>query len=65
MKLPRQQRKLAKQAKAQGWEIRRTRGDHLVWVAPNGRKVYSSATPSDHRAVKNQRARLRRAGLKD
>lgn len=52
-------------ALAQGWTIRRTGGDHFLWMAPDGRRVYCGSTPSDVRAGKNQRARLRRAGLRD
>jgi hypothetical protein len=65
MRLPPEQRKLAKRAAAQGWKIKHTRGDHVVWVAPNGKKLYSAATPSDVRALKNHLARMRKAGFRE
>lgn len=52
---------LLKESRAAGWEVRLTRGDHLRWTHPQASSpVFSAATPSDHRAVKNTRAMLRR-----
>jgi predicted RNA binding protein YcfA (HicA-like mRNA interferase family) len=56
-------RDLARQAAAQGWTIRRTKSSHLIWISPTGARVVTSSTPSDTRAVRNHRARLKRAGL--
>lgn len=51
-------------AKAAGWRIELTGGDHVRWYPPDGgRPVVSALTPSDHRAAKNTRAYLRRSGL--
>lgn len=58
-------RPIAKAAKRQGWEIHGTRNSHNVWISPDGRKVYTSATPSDPRAMKNFLAELRRNGYQE
>lgn len=45
-----------------GWTIRRTGGGHLRWTGPNGEgPVFTASTPSDHRAIQNIKATLRRA----
>lgn len=65
-RVPPELRHAARVARRAGWTITHTRkGGHLVWRAPSGRKVQTSGSPSDHRTVKNELARLRRAGLKD
>lgn len=64
-KMPKHLRKRAKRAKSQGWKVEMTKGNHFVWIAPHGQKVYSAATPSDIRADKNHRARMRRAGFRE
>jgi hypothetical protein len=46
-----------------GYEVGRTRSDHVKVFAPNG-VVYGPSTPSDTRAVKNFTAQLRRYGCK-
>lgn len=62
MKIPRQYKQLADAAQAAGWRIEPTNGGHLRWTHPAAdRPVFSAASPSDWRAVKNVRARLRRA----
>jgi hypothetical protein len=48
-------------AAAHGGTVERTRGGHVVVRLPNGATVYTSATPSDRRALLNTRADLRRA----
>jgi hypothetical protein len=56
-------RALAKLLERQGWtvEIR----DHVKWIPPDGvDPVFSGSTPSDHRAMRNIRAKLRRRGAK-
>lgn len=52
-------------ARAQGWRVEPLRGGHVRFLPPRGtgRIVVASATASDHRAVRNLRADLRRAGL--
>jgi len=50
----------------QGWRVERSNGDHYKWYAPDGKTIIvSGSTPSDRRAVKNQRSLMRRAGFHD
>lgn len=62
--IPKELRTLAKLAEQQGWEITKTSGGHFRWRGPDGALVISGSTLSDHRAVKNMQARLRRGGLR-
>jgi hypothetical protein len=55
---------LQRSATRQGWKLE-MRGHHVAWVAPDGRKVFSSKTPSDNHARQNHMALLRRAGWRD
>lgn len=43
-----------------GWKVLRTKGGHYKWMHENGAMFYSAGTPSDHRAIQNTRARIRR-----
>lgn len=55
---------LIKKAEKQGWSVERTRGHHLRWTGPvDDRPYFSSATPSDKRAIMNITRDLRRRGL--
>jgi hypothetical protein len=55
---------LRKQAEQQGWRIERTCSDHFKWYSPNGNDiVVSGLSCSDHRAMKNHIAMMRRAGF--
>lgn len=54
---------LVREAEQQGWVILRTKNNHLKWLSPLGGIVYSSSTPSDHRALENLRRDLRVYGL--
>lgn len=54
---------LIRHAKKHGWMVEYTGSQHLRWQSPTGAFVFSGNTVSDHRAVHNIRARLRRAGL--
>jgi hypothetical protein len=59
---------LAKLARSEGWTIDRNSKGHPVFWKPgadlDGRPtVTASSTPSDHRAVQNLAAQLRREGL--
>lgn len=56
-------RKLLKKARADGWEITRTRNNHIKWRSPKGQVVIHSSSPSDHNADKNFLSQLRNAGL--
>ena len=46
----------------QGWVVETRRSGHLAWKPPKGSPYFSSATPSDHRALMNLKAALRRLG---
>ena len=61
--LPKVYRELGADAICAGFTITRTRGMHLQWRGPNGGTVHTAFTPSDWRAIKNDRARLERIGL--
>ena len=57
---------LRQRAIEQGWRVVRTNGDHYKWYAPDGKTiVVSGSTPSDHRALKNQKSMMRRAGFRE
>lgn len=53
-------RELLKLANELGWELKRTGGNHLVFVKPGMPPVFTGSTPSDARGLKNNRARLLR-----
>jgi hypothetical protein len=56
-------KKLIKAAARAGWRVEKRR-KHFRWFAPDGvSQATTSATTSDHRALKNIRGDLRRAGL--
>ena len=59
--IPKEYRPILKRLKGQGWTIEVTGGKHLVWLGPDGQKVYSAATPKSPETHKI-RADLRRAG---
>jgi hypothetical protein len=63
MKIDRKLRALLELATEQHWEVRIRTNNHLVWVSPAGEKVFSAATPSDYRAVKNLARDLKHHGL--
>ncbi|HUK68234.1 MAG TPA: hypothetical protein VLW50_05695 [Streptosporangiaceae bacterium] len=65
IKIPEAYRELARLATASGWTITRCGSGHLRWAPPDGRCVFTPATPTDGRGVWNVRAKLRRAGLGD
>ena len=50
---------------AQGWRYEESAKGHVRLLSPDGKTIIGhSGTPSDHRAGKNFRARLKRAGVK-
>lgn len=55
-------RKARKRLTALGCEIEQTRGGHVKITCPNGEIVIHAWSSSDHRAVKNLAAQLRRIG---
>lgn len=57
-------KEIVKAAEQQGWRIKRGKG-HYLFLAPDGvNKVTIAGTPSDHRALDNAIALLRKYGLK-
>lgn len=56
---------LERAARAQGWEVGRTKKGHPRFVPPDptGEIVVTSGTPSDHRFLKNLLADLKRQGF--
>lgn len=54
---------LIKVAEAQKWKVVVSNGGHLKWVSPVGKVVFTSISPSDHRALNNMRRDLKSAGL--
>lgn len=61
---PEHAREWVQQAHKQGWVVRKARNGHLRWMPPGRRPLTTSLTPSEYRTTKNERTRLRRAGLK-
>nr|WP_288356111.1 hypothetical protein [uncultured Pseudomonas sp.] len=48
-------------ALGEGWVVTRTQGGHLRFTKTGCAPIFTSSTPSDHRAGRNARAQLRRA----
>ena len=63
MKIPKAYQDLLEIAASQGWTLERRTNNHLRWISPTGTKVFSSGTPSDHRAVQNLKKDLKKNGL--
>lgn len=57
-------RQLLDKAKAHGCQIEHTNSSHIRILTPKGGTVILPSTPSDHRALLNARAELRRSGVK-
>lgn len=53
MKMPKEWRKLKKQAEDQGWTVEKTKNNHIRWTNPDGEIVISPSTPSENRGMKN------------
>lgn len=53
-------------ALGQGWRVEQTKSSHWKFVPPDATKkiVVTGGTPSDHRALKNFLADLKRQGLR-
>lgn len=57
-------KEIVKAAEQQGWRVKTTKKGHQMFFAPDGvNKVTAAGTPSDHRAIDNLLAELRRYGL--
>jgi len=50
-------------ATQQGWKVEQRSNNHYKLVAPNGKVVFTSSTPSDKRAIENIKRDLRSGGL--
>jgi hypothetical protein len=62
--LTREARALVQEAEAQGFTVKEKKNGWML-LTPNGQgAVMIHKTPSDHRALKNELARLRRYGFK-
>jgi hypothetical protein len=49
----------------QGWRVKTTKKGHLMFLAPDGvGSLTTGGTPSEHRAIDNLLAALRRYGFK-
>ncbi len=56
-------RKLVRLLVKQGIRVERARNGHLDVYCPDGQRVQLSFSPSDHRAIRNTKANLRRHGI--
>lgn len=63
MKIHKELQPLAQRAKQHGWRVEQCNGGHIRFVRPDGGTFFTSATPSDVRAVRNFEATLHREGL--
>lgn len=61
--LPRDLRKIAAEARGQGWQVQLTKKSHVKFVPPAGKIIFTSGTPSDGRGRLNLLSELRRSGL--
>jgi len=61
--MKKEMKKLMKRVQDNGWDYRRRRSGHYVIEGPKGQRVYCSGTASDHRAIKNIKKDLAKAGL--
>ena len=50
--------KLSRLVARQGWVRKTTGGGHYKFVAPTGRFLFTSVTPSDFRSVRNIKAQM-------
>ena len=65
VRIPEPLRTMAALAYRLQWTVTHTRSGHLRWQAPDGQVVVTASTSGDRRAALNERARLRRAGLRE
>jgi hypothetical protein len=54
---------LAKRLRRYGLQVEQTSNQHLWIVAPDGRRIAASGTPSDWRDARNTASQLRRIGI--
>lgn len=65
LKVPEAYRSLYRLACRAGWQVTIHGSGHLRWKAPSGAVITTASSPGDRRSVRNERARLRRAGLRE
>lgn len=53
-------KQIREEAERNGWAVAPTSGGHLKWKAPSGKVMFTAATPSDCRAIKNIKAWIRK-----
>jgi hypothetical protein len=63
MSMLKELRSLLELATQQGWTVEQRNTNHYKLVAPNGKVVFTSSTPSDRRAIENIKRDLRSGGL--
>ena len=61
--LKKELKRLRRMAERAGWNVDRTKKNHLRWRSPTGEMVITSSTPSDSRAIHSIKRDLRRAGM--
>ena len=54
---------LLRQAQQQGFMIFSTSNNHICLIAPSGERIIMGQSPSDHRALRNCEARMKRHGF--
>ena len=59
--IPKDLRKLAREARRAGWTITAHRSGHLHWEAPDGTKIVTSTTPRTAGGLRAAQKDLRRA----
>lgn len=58
----RQAKDLIRWAEAHGWSVSKTNGGHLRYTHPDvDTPVFGATSPSDWRAIRNMKARMKRA----
>jgi hypothetical protein len=63
MSMTKELKSLLELATQQGWRVEQRNTNHYKLVAPNGKVVFTSSTPSDRRAIENIKRDLRSGGL--
>jgi predicted RNA binding protein YcfA (HicA-like mRNA interferase family) len=57
-------KEIVRAAEKQGWRVKKTKKGHLMFLAPDRvNKLTTGGTPSEHRAIDNLLAALRRYGF--
>lgn len=65
MRIPKDYEDFAVAAEEQGWKLEKTKGGHIAWISPDGKKVFSPSSPGDRKRGRlNVRRKLRDHGLR-